>query len=275
MNPAYASALGWLRGSRIVTARPNPDPRRVLLILLAGVVAGALNAVGGGGSFVALAALVATGMPPVTANATTTVAMLPGNATSAWVYRREIEGIGQPSRTRLTLASVLGGALGAGLLLWLPSASFDVAVPWLLAFATVVLAFGKRVSAALRLGRPGPAVILAGQFVLAIYGGYFGGAVGLMMLAFWTATTSLDPARGNPLRVIQVAAVYLTAGVVFVFAADVLSRPVALVAMLGGAMVGGYAGAQLVRRMPARVLRTLVLTTAVLMTMVFFVRAFG
>ncbi|GAA2801578.1 sulfite exporter TauE/SafE family protein [Kribbella solani] len=247
----------------------------MLLILLAGVVAGALNAVGGGGSFVALAALVATGMPPVTANATTTVAMLPGNATSAWVYRREIEGIGQPSRTRLTLASVLGGALGAGLLLWLPSASFDVAVPWLLAFATVVLAFGKRVSAALRLGRPGPAVILAGQFVLAIYGGYFGGAVGLMMLAFWTATTSLDPARGNPLRVIQVAAVYLTAGVVFVFAADVLSRPVALVAMLGGAMVGGYAGAQLVRRMPARVLRTLVLTTAVLMTMVFFVRAFG
>ena len=70
------------------------------MILLAGVAAGALNAVGGGGSFVALSALVATGMPPVTANATTTVALLPGNATSAWVYRREIEGLTQPSPAR-------------------------------------------------------------------------------------------------------------------------------------------------------------------------------
>ncbi|WP_427885101.1 sulfite exporter TauE/SafE family protein [Kribbella sp. GL6] len=247
----------------------------MLLILLAGVAAGALNAVGGGGSFVALAALVGAGMPPVTANATTTVALLPGNATSAWVYRREIEGFHAPSPLRLTLASVCGGALGAGLLLVLPAASFDRAVPWLLAFATLVLAFGKRLTAALRLGRPGPAAILVGQFLLAIYGGYFGGAVGLMMLAFWTATTTLDPARGNPLRVIQVAAVYLTAAVIFVFAADVLAQPLQLVAMLAGAMIGGYAGAHVVRRLPAGVLRGLVLSTAVLMTGLFFVRAFG
>ncbi|MFI5696152.1 sulfite exporter TauE/SafE family protein [Kribbella sp. NPDC051586] len=247
----------------------------MLLILLAGVAAGALNAVGGGGSFVALTALVAAGLPPVTANATTTVALLPGNATSAWVYRREFEGLVRPSPARLTLASVCGGAIGAGLLLLLPSASFDAAVPWLLAFATVVLAFGRRLTAALRLGRPGPAAILIGQFVLAIYGGYFGGAVGLMMLAFWTATTSLDPARGNPLRVIQVAAVYLTAAVIFVFAADVLSQPIRLVALLAGAIVGGYFGAHLVRRLPPAVLRVLVLTTAIAMTAIFFVRAFG
>ncbi len=247
----------------------------MLLILLAGVAAGALNAVGGGGSFVALAALVAAGMPPVTANATTTVALLPGNATSAWVYRREIEGPAEPSIGSVTLASVLGGAIGAGLLLLLPSASFDAAVPWLLAFATVVLMFGRRLTAALRLGRPGPAVILVGQFLLAIYGGYFGGAVGLMMLAFWTATTTLDPARGNPLRVIQVAAVYLTAAVIFVFAADVLSQPMHLVALLAGAVIGGYAGAHLVRRLPPTMLRGLVLTTAVLMTGLFFVRAFA
>ncbi|HET6738280.1 MAG TPA: sulfite exporter TauE/SafE family protein [Kribbella sp.] len=247
----------------------------MLLILLAGVVAGALNAVGGGGSFVALAALVGAGMPPVTANATTTVALLPGNATSAWVYRRELQGLTVPSIPAVTLASVAGGAIGAGLLLLLPSASFDAAVPWLLAFATVVLAFGRRLTAALRLGRPGPAVILAGQFVLAIYGGYFGGAVGLMMLAFWTATTTLDPARGNPLRVIQVAAVYLTAALIFVFAADVLSQPLQLVVMLGGAIIGGYGGAHVVRRLPPTVLRWLVLSTAVLMTALFFVRAFA
>ncbi|MFI7064619.1 sulfite exporter TauE/SafE family protein [Kribbella sp. NPDC050124] len=244
------------------------------MILLAGVAAGALNAVGGGGSFVALSALVAGGMAPVTANATTTVALLPGNATSAWVYRREVEGLAQPSTTAVTTASVLGGAIGAGLLLLLPSASFEAAMPWLLAFATVVLAFGKRLTAALRLGRPGPVAILAGQFLLSIYGGYFGGAVGLMMLAFWTATTSLDPARGNPLRVIQVAAVYLTAAVIFLFAADVLQQPLELTALLAGAVVGGYAGAHLVRRIPAKLLRTLVLTTAVAMTVLFFVRAF-
>ena len=246
----------------------------MLLILLAGVAAGALNAVGGGGSFVALSALVAAGMPPVTANATTTVALLPGNATSAWVYRREVEGFAQPSPLRLTLASVLGGAIGAGLLLLLPSASFEAAVPWLLAFATIVLAFGKRLTQALRLGTPGPAAILAGQFVLSIYGGYFGGAVGLMMLAFWTTTTTLDPARGNPLRVIQVGAVYLTAAVIFLFAADVLAQPLHLVALLAGAILGGYTGAHLVRRLPSAVLRMLVLTTAVAMTALFFVRAF-
>ncbi len=245
------------------------------MILLAGVAAGALNAVGGGGSFVALSALVAGGMPPVMANATTTVAMLPGNATSAWVYRRDVHTFSQPSTVRLTLASVLGGALGAGLLLLLPSASFDAAVPWLLAFATLVLAFGKRLTRAIRIGTPGPAVILIGQFLLSIYGGYFGGAVGLMMLAFWTATTSLDPAKGNPLRVIQVAAVYLTSGLIFVFAANILDQPTYLVTMLLGAMVGGYAGAHLVRRLPAAMLRVLVLSTAVAMTALFFVRAFG
>jgi uncharacterized membrane protein YfcA len=244
------------------------------MILLAGVAAGALNAVGGGGSFVALSALVAGGMPPVTANATTTVALLPGNATSAWVYRRELHVFQRPSTLGLTIASVVGGALGAGLLLWLPSASFEAAVPWLLAFATVVLAFGRRLTRAIRLGTPGPAVILAGQFLLSIYGGYFGGAVGLMMLAFWTATTSLDPAKGNPLRVIQVAAVYLTAGVIFLFAADVLGQPLRLATLLAGAVLGGYVGAHLVRRLPASVLRALVLTTAVAMTALFFVRAF-
>jgi uncharacterized protein len=252
---------------------PNRDARRVLLILLAGVAAGALNAVGGGGSFVALSALFASGMPPVTANATTTVALLPGNATSAWVYRREIHSFSQPSTLGLTLASVLGGAFGAGLLLLLPSASFDVAVPWLLAFATIVLAFGRRLTRAVRLNAPGPLVILVGQFVLSIYGGYFGGAVGLMMLAFWTATTPLDPAKGNPLRVIQVAAVYLTAGVIFLFAADVMGQPLHLLALLAGAILGGYFGAHLVRRLPAAVLCSLVLTTAVAMTALFFVRA--
>ena len=149
-------------------------------------------------------------------------------------------------------------------------------MPWLLAFATVVLAFGRRLTQALRLGTPGPAAILAGQFVLSIYGGYFGGAVGLMMLAFWTATTSLDPARGQP------AARHPGRGGLpdrghrssSSPPTSWLSRSI-LVALLAGAVFGGYAGAHLVRRLPAAVLRTLVLTTAVAMTALFFIRAFG
>ena len=105
----------------------------VVALLLVGVAAGALNAAGGGGTFVALPALVAAGLPPVTANASTTVALLPGSVASAWAYRRDVVPVGATSRWSLTAVSLVGGGLGAGLLLMLPAASFDAAVPWLLA----------------------------------------------------------------------------------------------------------------------------------------------
>jgi uncharacterized membrane protein YfcA len=248
----------------------------MILVLLAGVVAGALNAVGGGGTFVAFPALVAIGLSPVTANAATTVALVPGAIVSVWVYRREIVPIGTTSTTALTTMSVLGGGLGAGTLLVLPAVSFDVAVPWLLAFATVVLAFGRRVSGALssKLHRAvmSPRAILAGQFLLAIYGGYFGGAVGILMLAMWSIGLGVDTAVSNPMRVAQLAAIYLTATGLFLIASDVLDTPLPLLTMLAGAMVGGFFGAHLARRLPGRVLRGVVLATAVSMTVLYFLR---
>lgn len=268
--------VGPLRGPR-----PARDARRmseILLVLLAGLAAGTLNAVGGGGTFVALPALVAAGLPPVTANAASTIALLPGSVAGAWVSRHEISQVGSASTRGLTMTSAVGGGLGAVLLLVLPSSSFDAAVPWLLAFATVVLAFGR---AALRLlgaapdraGGLGPRGLLAGQFLLSVYGGYFGGAVGIMMLALWSLGLGLDPATGNPMRIAQVSAVYVSAAALFLVASDALDAPLLLVVMLGGAVVGGFAGARLALRLPARVLRGVVLGTAVAMTVLYFLRA--
>lgn len=250
----------------------------LLLVLLAGVAAGVLNAVGGGGTFVALPALVAVGLPPVTANAASTIALVPGSVAGAWVCRREIPQVGTVSATALSTTSALGGALGAGLLLALPSTTFDAAVPWLLAFATLVLAFGRRASATLarratRQHALGPKALLLSQFLLSVYGGYFGGAVGILMLALWSLTLGLDPASANPMRIVQVAAAYLSASALFLLASDALVNPLFLTTMLTGALAGGYLGAHLALRLPARALRTIVLTTAVTMTVLYFLRA--
>lgn len=249
----------------------------VSLVLLAGVAAGVLNAMGGGGTFVAMPALVAFGLSPVTANAVSRVALVPGAVAGTWVYRRELTPVGPTSTKALTAISAMGGGVGAGLLLVLPASSFDAAAPWLLAFATVVLAFGRHLSRALSsvLGRSvgmSSRAVLIGQFFLAVYGGYFGGAVGIMMLALWSIGLGLDAAVSNPMRIAQLAAVYLSATALFLLASDALSAPLLLAAMLVGAVAGGFAGAHLARRLPAGLLRGVILTTAVIMTVLYFLR---
>ncbi|MFE4496041.1 sulfite exporter TauE/SafE family protein [Streptomyces niveus] len=251
----------------------------IALVLLAGAVAGTMNAIGGGGTFVALPALVAAGLPPVAANAASTVALAPGAVASAWVCRRELAPVGETSVSALTAISVTGGALGAVLLLVLPSASFGAAVPWLLAFATLVLAFGRRVSRALSTatGRPAEArmntrAVLVAQFLLAVYGGYFGGAIGIMLLAVWSIGLGLDTAASNPMRIAQVSAVNLSATALFLVASDALRTPLVVATMLAGGVAGGIAGAHLARRLPARLLRGTILTIAVTMTVLYFLR---
>jgi len=243
----------------------------LLIVLLAGIAAGALNSVGGGGSFVAFPALVAVGVAAVTANAATSVALLPGGLASLWVYRRDLHPLPSTSIGVLTWTSVIGGALGAVLLLALPSESFDAVVPWLLAFATFVLAFGRRIARSLRTRVAGRPTIVAGQLLLSIYGGYFGGASGLMMVAFWSVAASIDPGRANPLRMAQMAAIYLTAGSIFLVASDVLTEWLKLVLMIVGAIVGGFGGATIARRLSAPVLRAIVVTSAAAMTVGYFV----
>lgn len=239
----------------------------------AGLAAGAMNALAGGGSFVSLPALIAAGVPPVQANASSTVALFPGGLASAWAYRHGLKA--NPSATSLPVllvTTILGGISGAVLLLHTPSTAFDAALPWLLLFAFLALLFGKRMGEWLRARfRIGHAVAVLIQFMLGIYGGYFGGAVGIMMIAVWGLLDGSDPKQLNGRRTLMVSAANIMAVVIFVLAHAVFWRQT--VVMLFSGIVGGYAGAQAAKRIPPHLTRfgTLVLTASI--TAAFFAKA--
>jgi uncharacterized membrane protein YfcA len=246
----------------------------LFLLLGAGLLGGAMNALAGGGSFVTFPAMVFAGLPSVVANASSTVALFPGAVTSTWATRDDLGGVGDVSLRLLLAISVAGGLAGAILLLVTPVTTFDGLVPWLLLIATLAFAFGGKAGAALRRRiRIGRFAVLAAQFVLGIYGGYFGGAVGIMMMAAWSLLSSADLRRMTPARTFLVGATNLAAIVCFV-AAGLVRWPETLLVLAGGA-AGGYGGARLGRRLPLRVLRAGVICITVAMTVVFFWRAYG
>jgi uncharacterized membrane protein YfcA len=245
-----------------------------LLLAGAGLLAGAMNALAGGGSFVTLPALIATGVPSVAANASSTVALYPGGATSAFVYRNGLAEICGVPAGRVLAATLAGGLVGALLLLWTPASIFDRLLPWLLLVATVMLASGPRLGPALRARfSAGASMVLAVQFLLGIYGGYFGGAVGLMMIAAWSLIAGADIKALNPSRTLMVTAANTAAVLCFVLAGAVHWPATLLVG--AGALAGGYLGAQAGRRLPSGVVRAATLLIATGMTAVFFVRAYG
>lgn len=158
-----------------------------VLLFFAGLLAGAMNAVAGGGSFITFPALMYAGVPPITANASSTVALFPGSMAGAWEYRSYIKPFPGVAMGAMVALTFLGGCVGALLLLYTPSASFTIMVPWLLLIGTLAFAFGKRAGEFVRKKiRIGSVVVLVSQFILGIYGGYFGGAVGIMMMAVWS-----------------------------------------------------------------------------------------
>jgi uncharacterized membrane protein YfcA len=247
------------------------------LLGAAGFASGLMNALAGGGSFVSLPALIAAGLPSVTANASSTVALFPGGAASAWAYRRGQRPGTAADAIPLNAAlavTIVGGLVGSVVLLATPSHAFDRILPWLLAAATVMLAFGPRWSEAVR-GRlkSGRASLLAGQFLLGIYGGYFGGAVGIMMLAYWSLVIGGEIKDLQAPRTLLVTAANAAAVVWFVIARAVDWR--AIVIMAPAALLGGWLGAQLGRSLPARWVRRATITLAALVTVAFFVRGFG
>ena len=243
-----------------------------LLLIGAGFLAGAMNAIAGGGSFVTLSALVLVGLPSVSANASSTVALFPASLASSWAYRRDLSSIGAVSLRALLPVSLVGGALGSLLLLATPSALFDELIPWLLLLATLAFAFGQRAGLALRrLLSIGPVPLLLAQFLLAVYGGYFGGAVGIMMMAVWSLLSTVDIKAMNPAKTVLVAAANAVAVLCFIAAREVWWEET-LVTLVAAAL-GGYAGARLARRLDPQWLRRGVLLLTVAMTVAFFVRA--
>ena len=154
-----------------------------ILLAGAGLLGGTMNALAGGGSFVTLPAMIAAGLPSVNANASSTVALYPGGAASAWVYRAGLRPIGGVSIKVMLAVMLAGGLIGSLLLLWTPSSAFDHMLPWLLLTATLTMIFASRLAPWLH-GHVsiGPKPVLALQLLLGVYSGFFGGAVGLMML---------------------------------------------------------------------------------------------
>jgi uncharacterized protein len=245
----------------------------LLLVAGAGVIAGMMNALAGGGSFVTLPALIAVGVPSVTANTTSTVALFPGQIASAWTYRDGLGPIGPVSLRSLLLAAFLGGVIGALLLLRTPITAFDLILPWLLAIATLTLTFGRQLGEVLRRRwRISAPLVVVVQFGLGIYGGYFGGGVGIMMMAVWSLLGERTLKSFNAPRTLLVVAANTVAVFIFI-AANAVKWREALV-MLAGALVGGYCGANIGRRAPAGVIRVGTLLLSVGITLVFFVRAY-
>lgn len=244
------------------------------LLIASGLLAGAMNALAGGGSFVSLPALMAIGLSPVTANASSSLALYPGGAVSSWVYREGLLPVAGVPLPWMAAVSMAGGFAGGLLLVATPQLLFLKALPWLLLAATLALAFGRRITAQVhRWSGAGRRVILGGQFVLGIYGGYFGGAVGIMMIAFWSLTTSEDLKRLQGLRTLLVTAANTTAVGLFALTGAVSWREVLLLAP--SAMVGGYLGALLGLRLPASLVRTVTLALASVVTAAFFVKSYG
>lgn len=239
------------------------------LLLLAALAAGALNAVAGGGSFFTFPALVLAGVPPVAANATSTVSLWPASLASAAAFRDDLRH-GRRALVVLGAVSLAGGLLGALLLLLTPDRAFEAVVPWLLLVATLVFAFGPRLTAGLRSRDLRlPLAGMAGvQLVVATYGGYFGGGMGIMMLAAFAAMGMEDLNAMNGLKAILGVLINGVAVAAFVLA-GVVEWPYA-VPMLAAGVVGGYAGARLSRRVPKSAVRAFVVAVGALLTAYFF-----
>ena len=240
-------------------------PGEIVLLAVAGVAAGAVNAVAGGGSLISFPALLAAGLPPVTANVTNAVAVLPGYLGGSVAYRRELEG--QRRRVvALALTTAVGAVAGAALLLATSEDVFEAIVPFLILAGCALLAAQPALSRRLA---PSPEAahahrspgLHAGAFLCAVYGGYFGAGLGIMLLAVLALTLADDLQRLNALKGLLSFVIGLAS--VAVFAAFGPVRWGAALVMAAAAFAGGHAGVAVARRLPAHVLRGLVIAFGV------------
>ena len=261
-------------------AQPKTSMTLLTLFLLAGsgLAAGLVNAIAGGGTFFTFSALVAAGLPPVAANATSAVAVTPGNLSSAWAYRAELAAYARRFAA-LGVVSLAGGLLGAHILTQTDNAAFRLLVPWLLLFATVLFAASPKIVALARKvarheGRNSSAKAWAAglffQFLVAIYGGFFGAGMGIVMLAALAVTEGDDFHLINSAKHLCATLIQLVAVVLFV-AAGLVSWPETAVVGIAS-VVGGYLGVVFGRKLPAPVIRCLVIAVGAGLTAVFFLR---
>lgn len=230
----------------------------IILLFLAGVTAGAVNAVAGGSSFITFPALLFAGLPPLAANATNYIALLPGNLMALPAYRRELAAMTGRIIAPLILAGA-GGLGGAALLLALGNEVFRAFTPWLMLGATLIFAFAPVLRRALvRSGlsehRGLAAAVLT---VISVYGGYFGAGMGAIMLGVLSVLGIDDLNRANAMKNLLITALSVTAAVLYVFSGEVSWYHAAIMAL--GAGVGGFGGATIARQVPQRAVRNAII----------------
>jgi uncharacterized membrane protein YfcA len=240
------------------------------LLFLAALWAGIQNALAGGGSFLTLPALMLTGMDARAANITSTIALFPGQVATGMTGWRQASGVASLSFIALFLISLAGGVIGAVILLVTPSGVFAGLVPWLVLFATAVFAWGsfaRHPQSEPHLGKNGAAVA---QFLISVYGGYFGGGIGFLMLAALSAAGMTVRGAGATKNVLA-AVMNASAVLVFVFSPSVHWLEAAIAC--AGAVLGGIAGGLLLNRIPERALRILVVAIGLALTLALFLKA--
>jgi uncharacterized membrane protein YfcA len=251
----------------------------IILLFCAALLGGAVNSVAGGGGFIAFPALLFTGMPSINANATNTVALWPGTLASTGAYRKALNGDLLKRIVPLIVITFLGSVLGSTLLLKTRQTTFDKMVPWLLLGATVLFSFGGKMTAWINrhhteggptLGRVIGITVL--QLCVAIYIGYFGAGVGIVMLALLSMMGMDNIHSMNGLKTLLATCGNAVAVIVFIFAHAVM-WPQALLMVVGGGM-GGYAGAWYAQKMDPRHVRYIVITIGYSMTTYFFWRVY-
>lgn len=244
----------------------------LFLLILSAFIAGIINAIAGGGSFLTFPALIAAGVPAVAANATSTVALLPGSFASAISYRKQARDLPGLSVRALLLVSLAGGVAGSVLLLRTPEKAFVELAPWLLVFATVLFTFGTPISAFLKARvHIGATSVLAMQGIIAIYGGYFGGGIGIMMLAALSLYGVTNVNAMNALKTLLSGSLNAIAALIFVCSGLIHWHEAVVMAI--ASIAGGYFGAHMAQRVHQRIVRTAVIAIACSMTAYLFIHA--
>ncbi|MFF5972884.1 sulfite exporter TauE/SafE family protein [Streptomyces sp. NPDC012769] len=241
----------------------------MLAVFAAGTAAGAINTIVGSGTLITFPVLLATGLPPITANVSNALGLVPGSISGAIGYRSELKGQ-TPRILRLGAAAILGGLVGAVLLLALPSDAFDAIVPVLIGIALILVLLQPRIAAAVQRRREatgteahphGGAALLVGLFLASIYGGYFGAAQGVLYISLMGLLLHDSLQRINAVKNILGAVVNGVAAVFFLFVADFDWTAVLLIAV--GSTIGGQIGAKVGKRLPPTVLRGVIIAVGV------------
>ncbi len=250
----------------------------IILLFLAAIVGGTLNSVAGGGSFFTFPALIFAGVPSIPANATSTVALWPASVAGIGAYRRDLVGLNLRLLVSLIATSLIGGILGALLLLLTPPSIFELLLPYLLLMATLLFTFSNVLTKRLRMRRieKSPLTtkqivwISIAQFIIAIYGGYFGGGIGILMLAALALMGLEDIHVMNGLKSILATCINGVAVVTFIIA-GIVHWPEAIV-MIVGATIGGYGGAYLAHKIDKKWIRLFVIIVGFVTTLYFFIK---